>query len=451
ARGNITELRKDAAALYEEGITVSVVGTGEGSAAELRSIAEAGRGRFYPGRDLARIPEILVQESVIASRSFINEGEFFPTITAGSTITDPIESTPPLFGFVATTAKPSARTLMVIGEEQDPLLATWQVGLGRATSWTSDAELRWTQAWPDWDGYVSFWSRLVRDSFPIDSGGSVRATIDGDQLEVRVEVPTGSADDIAGGDAGSGSGAGPSSAGPGSGPDGAGPDGAVTVTVTDPDGVQRNVELTSSGDGVFVGTAAVAAAGSYAVGAGLVNTEGTTALGSDLATLSYAAEYLPGEANEALLASLSEATGGRGPIGFDQAFDGESLRSSSRTVSLAGWLLAIGIAAWLASLVFSRLWIAGTVPQVSSVPAPLGQLGRLARRRRRSPSKQDRASPTDPPAAAAGARPVGVPGASPAGTPAVGAEVPTPPPDPDGPEESPSSMDELLKAKRDRR
>ncbi|MGH1489525.1 MAG: VWA domain-containing protein [Acidimicrobiales bacterium] len=410
--GNLDQLRKDAAALFEEGITVSVVGTGEGSATELRDIAEAGGGRFYPGRDLARIPEILVQESVIASRSFINEGEFFPTITASSTVTDPIEATPPLFGFVATTAKPSARTLMVIGDEQDPLLATWQVGLGRASSWTSDAELRWAQAWPDWEGYVSFWSRLVRDSFPINAGGSVRATIDGDQLEVRVEAPAGATGD-----------------------DSSAP-GTVVVNVTDPDGVQRAVELTSAGGDVYVGATSVSSAGSYAVGAALVSSSGTTALGSDLATLSYAAEYLPGQPNEALLASLSQTAGGRGPITAAQAFDGDSLESTTRSIPLAGWLLAIGIAAWLASLVFSRLWIAGSVP----IPAASGA-GSLIRRR--SATAEKGTTPSAPPVRVGANKPARLEGEEQA--------APVPPPDPDAPQAPPSSMSELLKAKRDRR
>ncbi len=431
--GNMDELRKDAAALFDEGITVSVVGTGEGSANELRDIAEAGGGRFYPGRDLARIPEILVQESVIASRSFINEGEFFPTITASSTVTDPLDSTPPLFGFVATTAKPSARTLMVIGDEQDPLLATWQIGLGRASSWTSDAELRWTQAWPDWEGYVSFWSRLVRDTFPIDAGGSVRATIDGDQLDIRVEVP---GDDAVG--------AGAAGSGPG----------AVTVNVTDPDGVQRTVELTPAGDDVYVGSTSVSSAGSYAVGASVVGSSGTTAVGSDLATLSYAAEYLPSPVNEALLASISQTGGGRGAITAAQAFDGDSLDSTTRSVPLAGWLLIIAIVTWLASLVFSRLWIAGSVPQPSA--GRLGSLPGLGSLARRSGSSRgsgrqggdDSSGPGDDPSpdGSDGDRPDSGHRAT-----AGAGETPVPPPDPDAPQAPPSSMSELLKAKRDRR
>ncbi len=454
ATGNMTTLRNDAADLYAEGITVSVVGTGEGSANELREVAEAGGGRFYPGRDLARIPQILVQESVIASRSFINEGEYLPTITGSSVITDPIDATPPLFGFVATTAKPSARTLMTVGEENDPLLATWQVGLGRATSWTSDAELRWTQAWPDWDGYVSFWSTLVRDSFPIDSGGSVRATIDGDRLEIRVEVPTDSADGTADGDEAGTDQDDEGASGPGA--------GAINVTVTDPNGSQRTVELASVGGSVYAGSTSVSSAGSYAVGASVVTPDGSTGIGSDLATLSYAAEYQPGEPNEALLANLSEITGGRGAITPDQVFDGSSLESSSRSISLAGWLLAIGLAAWLAALVFSRLWIAGTAPQLAPSGGRLRDLaGRLRPTRsggsatsgggRRSESdrsgtddgadgtdRTDEADRTDG-ADAGRLRADRRPGA------------PAPPPDPDAPPPKVTSMDQLLKAKRDRR
>ncbi|MEM7273965.1 MAG: VWA domain-containing protein [Actinomycetota bacterium] len=414
--GSIDDLRKDAAALQDEGITVSVVGTGEGSTAELRSIADAGGGRFYPGRDLARIPEILVQESVIASRSFINEGEFLPTVTGSSPITDPIEATPQLFGFVATTAKPTARTLLTIGEEQDPLLASWQTGLGRATSWTSDAQLRWAQAWADWDGYVPFWSRLVRDSFPLDSGGAVRATIEGDQLRVRAELGRAGADDGAEGAA-------------------AVPTGPVTVTVTDPDGVQREVELTRTGDGVFEGTTTVGPAGSYAVGAGGAGEGGFVIVGSGMAPRSYAAEYLPGAPNEALLASLAETTGGRAGITPAMAFDGEDLPSSSRSLPLSGWLLLIAIGTWLAALVFSRLWIAGTVPSpVGRSRATVGGDGRP----RRWPRRRGRGDDAD------GGPPDGSDGEPPAGPPA-------PPPDPDAAPPPVSSVDQLLKAKRDRR
>ena len=59
---------------------MSVVATGEGAANELKPVAEAGGGRFYPGRNLDQIPDLIVQEAVLASRDFVNEGEFLPVI-----------------------------------------------------------------------------------------------------------------------------------------------------------------------------------------------------------------------------------------------------------------------------------------------------------------------------------------------------------------------------------
>lgn len=418
---SIGDLVADAEELYAEGITVSVVGTGEGSTRELQQVAQAGGGRFYPGRDLARIPEILVQESVIASRSFINEGEFFPVITARSPVMAGVDSTPALTGFIATTAKPTATTILVVGEEEDPLLATWRAGLGRATSWTSDAGVRWLGDWTAWDGYTDFWARLVRDTFPLDSGGTVRATVDGDRLRVRVEAPADSA---------------------------AAP---VTAVVTDPDGRQRTIDLTPTGGGASIGEIDISSAGNYAVGAGTVGADGTTAIGSDLATLSYAAEYRPGQANEALLAALSDISGGRGAVTPEQAFDGEGLAASPRRIPLAGWLLASGVVAWLAALVLSRLWIAGTAPALT-VPS----VRRPARLRRRSGSEPEPSTesiaPDGPPTAPAKASDKErskekAPAKQPAG---VDQAPPAPPPDPEAPPVKPTTMAELLKAKRDR-
>jgi hypothetical protein len=180
------DLVGEAEALAAEGITVSVVATGEGASRELVAVAEAGNGRFYPGRDLQLIPEIIMEEAVLASRDFVNEGEFLPTVTSSRPVVADLTEAPPLLGFVATTPKPAATTLMQIGPENDPLLATWQVGLGTATSWTSDASNRWAQPWATWDGYVGFWSRVVRDTFPVESEGTSAVVVDG-VLRIRVE------------------------------------------------------------------------------------------------------------------------------------------------------------------------------------------------------------------------------------------------------------------------
>lgn len=325
SQNSLRQMQTQAGDIREDGITISVVATGEGAARELAAIAEAGGGRFYPGRDLTRIPEILVQESILASRQFINEGEFFPIVTDTAAVVDDLTEAPPLFGFVATTAKPTARTALRIGPEEDPLLSSWQVGLGRVTSWTSDANPRWSQAWTSWDGYVDFWSSLVRDTFPLQQSGAVRVVVDGDLLRVRAEAAAGQS--------------------------------RVTATVAGPNGNQVEVRLREISPGVYEGTTTADSPGVYAAGVQIGGDEAEGGLGSAIATVSYAAEYRPGDSDEALLRRISEASGGRGAITAEQAFDAEDLESGRKTFELASWMLLAAALMWFIAAVLSRLWL----------------------------------------------------------------------------------------------
>ena len=320
----IEVLAEQAAELLTEGITTSLVATGEGAVEELRVIAEAGGGRFYAGRDLTRIPDILVQESQLASSNFIQEGEFLPVVSDATPLADALEASPPLLGYVVTTPKPTSRTTLRIGEDGDPLLTSWQVGLGRSTAWTSDASVRWSQQWADWDGYVDFWTGVVRDTFPVEEDGVVRSTIDGDTLTIRAEAAPGQT--------------------------------RLDATISTPDGLQRDVTLREIAPGVFEGIATVDSPGNYAIGVSSLGSSGSVAVGSDVAAVSYSAEYRPGQPDEATLARLSELTGGRGAIEATTAFDGDDLEAGMRTQALTIPLLILGMAAWLAAIALSRLW-----------------------------------------------------------------------------------------------
>ena len=383
------QMQVQAAELRDEGITVSVVATGEGAAGVLEAIAEAGGGRFYPGRDLTRIPEILVEESILASRQFINEGEYLPVVTDVGPLVDDLDAAPPLRGYVATTAKDTARTALRIGPEQDPLLASWRVGLGRATSWTSDANPRWSEAWVGWDGYVDFWSDVVRDTFPVGQAGVVRTTVDGDTLRIRAEAEPGR--------------------------------GRVDAIVTTPGGDRRDIRLRETSSGVYEGTVSADSAGVYAVGVRATGDDGDEILGSAIGSVSYAAEYRPGAADEAALRRLSEASGGRGAISADEAFDGTALVSGTRSVDLGSWLFVAAGLAWLLAAVLSRLWLRRqrlALPEVERVGA-------------------EGPDPASPSPQAVDAGPAGD------GEPAGGAEEVA--------VGSGSTLDELLRARRERR
>lgn len=329
---NLVGLAEAAAGLRDEGITVSVLATGEGAATELGAIAEAGGGRFYPGRDLQEIPRIMQEEAVLASRNFITEGEFLPTITGVGEATNGLDATPPLFGYVATTDKGPARTLLRIGPDDDPLLATWQVGLGIATSWTSDASARWSQAWAGWDGYVDFWTAVVKSSFPQGGSGGVVARIVDGVLEVEVES------------------------------DEAFPDGSVaTVRVTGPDLEAQDVRLERVAPDRFAGRVPVDGSGSFSVGAAVTGPDGIVVQGTAVTSQSFSEEYEPGLADEAVLRAISDRTGGRGPIEPTQAFDTTDLRAGRARSPLAGWFLLAAALLWPVAVALSHLALWGAV------------------------------------------------------------------------------------------
>lgn len=158
-------------------ITLSVVSTGSQAMPWLQNLAAAGRGNFYATSDPSTIPTIFAQETVLATRSYIFEEEFFPTLTSRSPIVDGLSSAPSLQGYIATTEKDTA-TVIFRSPEEDPVLASWQYGLGRSVAFTSDASARWGANWVTWENYTTFWSQAV--NWTITEGAS-------DNLEVRVE------------------------------------------------------------------------------------------------------------------------------------------------------------------------------------------------------------------------------------------------------------------------
>jgi len=329
APGALQALTAEAAALLEnEGITTSVIATGEGAAEDLRPIAQAGGGRFYPGRDLDRIPEIILEEALLASRDYIVEGEFLPQVTSNDQAVQGLSASPPLFGYVASSTKPTASTLLRIGPDGDPLLASWQVGLGTATSWTSDASQRWSQSWASWDGYVEFWTNVVRDTFPSPAGDvETRAQVQGDLLTIEVD----SADAFVDGT-------------------------RALARVTTPSGESIEVPLDRVTSQTFAAEIPVDEQGVYAVGTSLVDSSGEpTVSGTALAARSYSQEYRPGEPDRATLERVAAASGGRVDIAASAAFDTEMLTPGTSRFSLVPWLLLLSALLWPVAVAMSRL------------------------------------------------------------------------------------------------
>ena len=148
-----------------ESITVSTVAVGDGADGQLlEDIARWGKGRYYFTSDAYDIPQIFTKETMNASKSSLVEEPFLPQVFKDHQVIRSLdwEDAPFLFGYVVTTPKATAEVSLVT-ERGDPLLAAWQVGLGRCAAFTSDAKSRWAADWISWPGYGQFWSQLIRD------------------------------------------------------------------------------------------------------------------------------------------------------------------------------------------------------------------------------------------------------------------------------------------------
>ncbi|HTO01447.1 MAG TPA: VWA domain-containing protein, partial [Microthrixaceae bacterium] len=337
----------EAGRLREDGITVSVMGTGEGAAPQLRAIAEAGGGRYYPGRDLNALPNLLLQETKVVSRQLIVEGEFLPERTSDAAIVSSLSSAPPVGGYIATTARPTAVQHLRVGPERDPLLASWQVGLGQVVSWTSDAGGRWGAGWMSWDGAPTFWADVLRSVYRAPAG-SLQVGFNDSDARAVAEFDT------------------------------AVPDGAkVNAVVVSPDGSTKTVPMRRMDDRSFEAQFPTSRVGTYAIGATAF--EGTSPIASvtGVGELGYSQEYGSAPPDHELLKTASLATKGRGAISPGQVFDPSGLEPGHRSVALRNWLLMLAALLWPIAVAVSRLRFA-TGPDAVLKRERLGRVGAVA-------------------------------------------------------------------------
>jgi uncharacterized membrane protein len=151
------------------------------------NIARIHGGRFYKVLKPSEIPNIFLKEAATISRSAIIEESFVPKLNDDSTIVKGIGSLPPLLGYVGTTAKTTAREILK-SKEDDPVLATWQYGLGKSVAWTSDARKRWSAGWLPWSGYSKFWAQAVRWSMRTTTAGDLQTNVSIDKGRGKVTI-----------------------------------------------------------------------------------------------------------------------------------------------------------------------------------------------------------------------------------------------------------------------
>lgn len=151
---------------HDKQITLSTVSIGEGAdRGLLNDLSQWGKGRFYDVVDASVIPSILTRETVITTRTYIEDNPFYPVISSSKWEAIFTEGIPQMNAYIATSPKGTSQVEMK-SEKQDPILATWRYGLGRTFAFTSDSTGKWTGDFIRWKGWPTFVNQLVTRSFP---------------------------------------------------------------------------------------------------------------------------------------------------------------------------------------------------------------------------------------------------------------------------------------------
>lgn len=262
----------------------------------MQEIAAATRGRYYPvsvANSKALLPEIFIRDFINISRPLVWEGTpFVPAFTPGLTeASRGIRGVPPVSGYVVAGDREGMSVVTMRGQENDPILAQWQHGLGRVVAYTSDALSRWNPMWLSWGDYKQFWEQHVRWTMRASGDANVRVvtTREGDRTRVVVEATD------AGGQRMNFA--------------------SFTGRLAAPDGTGADVTLQQTGPGLYEGVFESRLAGSYLLSLNYdaPGAEGQRLRGTARAAIDrpFADEFRATQTNEALLRRVAELTGGR--------------------------------------------------------------------------------------------------------------------------------------------
>lgn len=150
--------------LTKEGITLSTVAVGtESDTRLLTRLAEQGKGRYYYTDINSDIPRIFAQEVFLSAKSYLIQEEFTPVISSNSELISDVigNGLPSMYGYIASSKKDLA-TVHLVSHKEDPILTTWQYGLGKTIAFNSDGEGKWTANYSSWSKYPLFWKNLIK-------------------------------------------------------------------------------------------------------------------------------------------------------------------------------------------------------------------------------------------------------------------------------------------------
>ena len=258
------------------GITTIAIGTANKEL--LTQFAEKGAGRAVFVDNIQQLPAILT-EAVRETQRYIVQEPFQPVVAlTRESIVAGIGTPPQLHGYVATSEKETAQ-VFIRSHKDEPILAGWNFGLGKAIAWTSDAKPAWAREWIPWHNFGKFWGQVVNWTLPAAGVGSdfdLRVSMHHGIAAVNIDTRT------------------PSAA-------------SYKVHVVGPDGVSEIVEIQQVTPTRYSGTFQTQDSGSYIVTA---EREDDARRSVETLSLPYPAEYAEFQVDTTSLKMLAAGTAG---------------------------------------------------------------------------------------------------------------------------------------------
>ncbi|MCB9846546.1 MAG: VWA domain-containing protein [Phycisphaeraceae bacterium] len=176
-----------------QGIRLTTIGVGDDADDKtLEEMAALGGGKYHQVLNPGVLPRVFLRAVRVVRQPLIREAPFRPLVRDG---TSPLlggdGAFPTLEGLVLTQRRdePTVVTALVTAQGE-PVLAHWNVGLGRVVAFTSDADGEWSRRWVDWPGYRDLWTRIARFASRAPGSGRFDLAVrhEGNDLRVRMDA-----------------------------------------------------------------------------------------------------------------------------------------------------------------------------------------------------------------------------------------------------------------------
>ena len=333
--GETTDFSDAIKIINDNNITLSTIAVGgDSDTALLENLADECGGRYYFSDSSTDIPKIFTEEVYLSGDTYLKNGDFTISQNAGSKLIDGIYSDgiPHISGYVATTVKTGAREVLSTDEE-DPLLATWQYGLGTSISWMTNASGSWNEALSGMDDYLLMWRRMIDMASMEGSAGNDTLTFNKRRGEIQIDYQSSEYSESS----------------------------KITGVYTTPSGETKEIKLISDSPGEYSAMLPAEEIGVYSINVRRAEGDEIKSSSTAVVAVQFSDEYKRNISNENLVNFIGQS--GRILEDDDNVFTKLSGKQSNRR-SITFFLIVCSIILLLVDIVFRRFAIGEIVKRL---------------------------------------------------------------------------------------